>query len=70
MMKYGIEEGQRYIQADGGREVLLVLDTETFAYCGDVVVRDKAGEERRIDAFKLARVRYMLQEDGHTNEEI
>jgi hypothetical protein len=59
--KYGIENGQRYVPADGTEGCLIVVDTETYADCDDVVVLDtKSGEHRRIDAFKLAMVRYTL----------
>jgi hypothetical protein len=60
--RYGIEVGQVYVPADGSNNRLTVRDIETYADCDDVVVFDEAqGIERRIDAFKLARVRYSLQ---------
>ena len=68
-MKYGIEEGQRYIRADGARGVLTVIDTKTFAHCDDVVVTDESGDERRIDAFKLAMVRYSIEESWQSGEQ-
>jgi hypothetical protein len=41
---------------------LTVRDVETYSDCDDVVVFDEIqGIERRIDAFKLAKVRYSLQ---------
>ena len=59
---YGIREGQVYVPADGSNNELTVVDTETYAFCGDVVVYDKQEDAtRRIDAFKLARVRYELK---------
>lgn len=61
--KYGIEVGQNYEPADGSTNLLTVIDVETYADCGDVVVFDHASDqERRIDAFKLAMVRYSLVE--------
>lgn len=57
-MKYGIKNGQIYQSSSGGH--VQVIDCETFASCDDAVIRDEAGEERRIDAFKLAMVRYSL----------
>lgn len=60
---YGVRDGQVYVPADGSNNELTVVDTETYAYCGDVVVYDRAQDAtRRIDAFKLARVRYTLKE--------
>jgi len=63
--RYGIAVGQVYVRADApkgqykGR--LFVRDVETFAEEEDVVVFDEdAKTERRIDAFKLAKVRYSL----------
>ena len=67
-MKYGIEVGQIYIAADGSKHGHLVTDTTTFAFCDDVVTKpfDKdgftTGDNNRIDAFKLAKVRYALVE--------
>jgi hypothetical protein len=58
---YGIENKQHYVPADGSKNELIVIDCETYADCGDVVVFDVVkGEQRRIDAFKLAMVSYML----------
>lgn len=60
--RYGIEVGQVYVPADGSKNRLTVRDVEAYADCDDVVVFDEAqGIERRIDAFKLAKVRYSLQ---------
>lgn len=57
----GIENGQVYVPADGSKNELLVVDCETYADVDDVVVFDKLQQkERRIDAFKLAMVRYTL----------
>ncbi len=60
--RYGIEVGQVYVPADGSANRLVVRDVTSFADCDDIVVFDqRQGIERRIDAFKLARVRYSLQ---------
>lgn len=60
--RYGIEVGQVYVPADGSKNRLTVRNVVTYAECDDVVVFDEAqGLERRIDAFKLAKVRYSLQ---------
>lgn len=59
--RYGIEVGQVYVPADGSKNRLIVRDVVTFADCDDIVVFDEdQGVERRIDAFKLAMVRYSL----------
>lgn len=59
--RYGIEPGQVYARADGAPGRVIVRDVSTFAEVDDVVVYDEdQGEERRIDAFKLAKVRYYL----------
>lgn len=64
-MKYGIQEGDIFIAADGGRYGHMVTDIRTFANVDDVVTTPfnshglenrKAGN--RIDAYKLAMVRY------------
>lgn len=60
-LKYGIAKGQMWEPADGSRAVVEVTDVDTYADCGDVVVKDHQGVERRIDAFKLAKVRYKLR---------
>ena len=58
---YGIALGQHYVPADGGKNLLIVVDVDTYKDCGDVVVYDTAHATRmRIDAFKLAKVRYNL----------
>ena len=64
-MKYGIEVGQIWIAADGSKGGHLVVDNTTYAYCDDVVVYSftPLGLEaytRKIDAWKLACVRYYL----------
>lgn len=47
--------------ADGSQNRLTVRDVETYANCDEVVVFDEAQSiERRLDAFKLAMVRYSL----------
>lgn len=67
--RYGIEVGQVYVPADGSRNRLTVKDVQTHEYGDDVVVFDEAqGVERRIDAFKLAKVRYCLVEGGSEAE--
>ncbi len=59
--RYGIEPGQVYARADGAPGHLLVRDVTSYADVDDVVVYDEfQQEERRIDAFKLAKVRYYL----------
>ena len=59
--RYGIEVGQVYVRADGSKGRMTVLDVESFADRDDVVVLDEVhGVVRRIDAFKLARVRGRL----------
>lgn len=59
--RYGIEPGQVYARADGAPGRVIVRDVTTYAEVDDVVVYDEvADEERRIDAFKLAKVRYYL----------
>lgn len=64
--KYGIADGQIYVAADGSLAGHLVVDAHTYADVGDVVVKpfNKDGfyENRRIDSFKLAQVRYTLSE--------
>lgn len=62
---YGVEVGQIYVAADGGKYGHIVTDVDAFASCGDVVTipftASGWGENgNRIDAFKLARVRYCL----------
>jgi len=67
-MKYGIEVGQIYISADGSKGGHVVTDVTTYADCDDVVTTPFTALEmgapgRRIDAFKLSRVRYQLAVD-------
>jgi hypothetical protein len=63
---YGIADGQIYLAADGSKAGHVVVDAIGFAHVNDVIVRpfDANGfyAERRIDAFKLARVRYTLSD--------
>jgi hypothetical protein len=64
---YGVETGQIYVAADGSKGGYVVTDAVTFADCDDVLVQGFTasgvyGDARRIDAFKLARVRYALVE--------
>jgi hypothetical protein len=60
--RYGIALDQVYVPADGSKNRLIVKDVEEYAEVGDVIVFDEAqGELRRIDAFKLAKVRYQLE---------
>lgn len=67
--RYGIREGQVYIPADGSKNRLVVRDVTTYAAVDDVVVFDEAqGAERRIDAFKLAMVRYCLTDESTSQE--
>lgn len=59
--KYGIQVGQVYVPASGANGSLVVVDVESEASRGEVLVRDReTGEHWFIDAFKLARVRYSL----------
>ena len=68
--KYGIAKGQHYVRADGSRSpVLVVVDVETHAHRGEVVVQDiGTGEMIEIDAFKLAMVRYSLVPPSDVDE--
>jgi hypothetical protein len=59
-MSYGIENGQVYRAADGVSGSVKVIDCETYADVDDVVVENEHGIQYRIDAFKLAMVRYYL----------
>jgi len=64
--KYGIAPMQKWIAADGSGHMVQVLDVVTFENQSDVVVQDLRQPEKepyRIDAFKLAKVRYELWED-------
>ena len=66
-MKYGIEVGQIYIAASRNKCGHLVTDVSTFAHCDDVITNPFTpngfgGNGYRIDAFKLAMVRYTLAE--------
>ena len=68
-MKYGIQKGDVFIAADGSKYGHLVTDIKTFADVGDVVTTpftetgmDKSKAGNRIDAFKLAMVRYYKPE--------
>lgn len=63
--KYGIAVGQVYVAADGSQCGHIVTDTTTFAYCDDIITTPftasgMGADGNRIDAFKLARVRYCL----------
>ena len=65
-MSYGVKVGQLYKAADGVSGTYLVVDTDTYADVDDVVVFSVEREtHRRIDAFKLARVRYYLVENAY-----
>jgi len=62
-MKYGIEVGQIYIAADGSKCGHIVTDVTTYESCDDVVTvpftsTGISKDGNRIDAFKLAKVRY------------
>lgn len=63
---YGVADGQIYLAADGSRSGHVVVDAHRFAMVNDVIVwpfdATTFYQERRIDAFKLARVRYYLAE--------
>ena len=62
--KYGVRVGDVY-ESSSGSEVT-VVDTTTYAFCDDVVVKhsDNAenGRQWRIDAWKLHCVRYSKKE--------
>lgn len=67
-MKYGIENGQVYLAADGSKCGHYVIDCQKHAHCDDVVTKHFSASgifsgENIIDAFKLARVRYSLCTD-------
>lgn len=67
--RHGIRVGQVYVPVDGSKNRLTVRDIETHADCEDVVVFDeRQGEERRIDAFKLAGERYRLTDESTPQE--
>jgi len=66
--RYDIKVGQVYHRADGTDQTLTVVDTVSFAYCDDVVVKETIGKltmkaTQRIDAFKLVMARYNLCEN-------
>ena len=69
---YGIKNGQQYSPANGSKTpILTVLDVDMYADCDDVIVYDSSTQSaRRIDAFKLAMVRYSLIESdrGEDND--
>lgn len=57
--RYNIEPGQVYARADGSSGRVIVRDVTSLAEVDDVIVYDELlNEEHRIDAFKLAKVRY------------
>lgn len=63
--RFGIQVGQIYIAADGSKAGHLVTDIASYADCGDVITTPFTGSGwgqpgNRIDAFKLAVVRYNL----------
>jgi hypothetical protein len=68
MAKYGIQNGQYYVAADGSQCGHYVVDCERYAECDDVltIAFDTQGaiseELTRIDAFKLSQVRYYLSD--------
>lgn len=64
-LKYGIRAGDIFVAADKGKYGHVVTDADTYAACGDVVTVPftengllLSEEGNRIDAFKLACVRY------------
>lgn len=59
--RYGISVGQTYLAASGSGGHVKVVDVETYADCDDVVVNDGI-KDYRIDCFKLAVVRYYLDD--------
>jgi len=60
--RFGIKVGQVYLRADGSSGRVKVVDVDTYGDVGDVVVNNSV-KEYRIDCFKLARVRYYLEEE-------
>lgn len=60
--RYGITVGQIYVAADGSHSGHIVIDVTTYASVGDAVTipfsHQGQGNPLRIDAFKLARVRF------------
>lgn len=60
--RYGIKVGQKYAANDGSSGYITVIDVDTYKDCGDVIVRNYKSVEYRIDCFKLAIVRYSLDE--------
>jgi hypothetical protein len=69
-IRYNIEIGQRYVPADGSGGSLIVVDVAKYADCDDIVVYDTIKKsERRIDAFKLAMVRYTLSAEPLPKDE-
>jgi hypothetical protein len=64
--RYGIAVAQVYERADGTDCPVRVVDVTTYAHCDDVVIECVNGAEppTRIEAFKLARVRYCLKVDA------
>lgn len=67
MASYGIEVGQIYRAADGVSGTYLVVDTTTYADVDDVIVYsiDRDQKHHRIDAWKLARCRYVLDKKAY-----
>lgn len=59
-MRYGIEIGQVYVPADGSQGELKVVDYVEST--DEALVRGRLDGSFYIDAFKLAKVRYMLKE--------
>lgn len=65
---YGVEIGQVYVPADGSSGELTVVGLELDK--DDAIVQDSdTGEERHIDLFKLAKVRYKLKDESSDEEQ-
>lgn len=56
---YGeLKVGDLYRSADGTGHIVRVIDVETYQDCQDAIIEDEHGEWRRMDWFKLMKVRY------------
>jgi hypothetical protein len=63
---YGeIRVGDVYRPADGSGGKVRVVDVDTYAECQDVIIEDEDGNWRRMDWFKLMRVRYSYEGNAY-----
>lgn len=63
---YGeIRVGDVYRAADGSDHWVRVVDVDTYSQCQDVIVEDKNGTWRRLDWFKLMKVRYSYEGNAY-----